>query len=705
MKIYQMTATFGKLERKTLTLKPGLNVITAPNEWGKSTWCAFLVAMLYGIDTRTKSTKNALADKEHYAPWSGLPMEGRIDLNWNGRDITIERKTKKRIPMGEFLAYETESGLEIPELTAANCGQMLLGVEQSVFRRAGFIRHADLPVTQDEALRRRLNALVTTGDESNAADRLAATLKELRNKCRYNRTGLLPQTESERDALEAKLTELDMLESQCRTHESRIGELKGWIAQLENHRQTLEYETYRHNARQADQARQALEEAVGQLKEREAECAQLPSQEAARSGISRLQQLAKKWSALQQEKEQLPQEPVAPEEPEPFRDMSVEDARKMIQQDTQIYVASKHNSMAIILILVGILGLAAAAGLVYLKSNLFAAIAGAGSVIAMVWGIIERVMTGNRVRKLRKKYGEKDQTRWPLPLNEYDKQMKRYLAASKIYREACDALQERKDALNRQLKETCGEENPETVMEIWNRAVAAWDACYGARREAARAQSHYESLQALVKPVPKPEVEDTLTQPEEETKQLLSDCTAELQRLQNRMGQYQGRMEALGDRTTLQNQLKQVLKRIAKLESTYTALVIAQETLNQAREELQRRFAPKITKRAQQFMSAMTDGRYSSITMDTEFGLRASTEEENTLRNSLWRSDGTMDQLYLSLRLAVAEVLTPEAPLVLDDALVRFDDERMRKTVQILEDMAKDKQVILFTCQGREKRT
>ena len=100
MRIYQMCATFGKLEHETLTLEPGLNVITAPNEWGKSTWCAFLMAMFYGLDTRAKTTKTNLADKERYAPWSGSLMAGRIDLNWNGRDITIERTTRRRIPMG-----------------------------------------------------------------------------------------------------------------------------------------------------------------------------------------------------------------------------------------------------------------------------------------------------------------------------------------------------------------------------------------------------------------------------------------------------------------------------------------------------------------------------------------------------------------------------------------------------------------------------
>ena len=168
-------------------------------------------------------------------------MAGRIDLNWKGRDITIERRTKRRVPLGEFQAYETDSGLPVTELTAANCGAVLLGGEQAVFRRAGFIRHADLPVSQDEALRRRLNALVTTGDDSGAADRLAEELKTLKNRCRYNRTGLLPQAEAERDALQEKVAEMDQLKNQIGILEHQIGEIKNWLKQLHNHQQTLAY--------------------------------------------------------------------------------------------------------------------------------------------------------------------------------------------------------------------------------------------------------------------------------------------------------------------------------------------------------------------------------------------------------------------------------------------------------------------------------
>ena len=89
-----MTATFGCLDGDTLELKDGLNVINAPNESGKSTWCAFIRAMLYGIDSSERAKSGYLPDKTHYAPWTGKPMSGTMELSHGGRDITLTRSTK-----------------------------------------------------------------------------------------------------------------------------------------------------------------------------------------------------------------------------------------------------------------------------------------------------------------------------------------------------------------------------------------------------------------------------------------------------------------------------------------------------------------------------------------------------------------------------------------------------------------------------------
>jgi uncharacterized protein YhaN len=119
--------------------------------------------------------------------------------------------------------------------------------------------------------------------------------------------------------------------------------------------------------------------------------------------------------------------------------------------------------------------------------------------------------------------------------------------------------------------------------------------------------------------------------------------------------------------------------------------------------QLQRRFAPRISRSAQQILSQLTNGRYTRLTLDQDFSLNVGAQNEDVLRSRHWRSDGTVDQLYLALRLAVARELTADAPLVLDDAMVRFDNVRLRAALDILKLEAQRKQVIIFTCHGREK--
>ena len=703
MRIYRMTATFGKLEHQTLEVKPGLNIITAPNEWGKSTWCAFLVAMLYGIDTRAKSTKHTLADKERYAPWSGSPMSGRIDLNWQGRDITIERNTTRRVPMGEFKAYETASGLPVKELTAENCGQLLLGVEQSVFRRAGFIRHADLPVTQDEALRRRLNALVTTGDDSGAADRLAAELKELKNRVRYNRSGLLPQAEAQRTELEGKFAELETLNAQTEKLTNQLAEIKVWLEQLDNHRQALSYGKMQADLARVAQARETLEGAEQTLLALEEACAQLPSQEAAEQKTRELRSFRQQWNDIQQELLQVPAEPQQPELPAPFTGMDAEAAWTMARKDTKAYAEMTKTKAPVVLMVVGVFGVLAAAGLAFLLADVFAAISGLAGAAAFLWGIYEKRSMKKQTKGLLEKYGNGNWKHWTDPVEDYTQAVVRYEKAQKEYRDIISDLEVRLMVLRKKRDTLCGEETVDAVLEYWEDALEKWEACLAARRETRQAGDHLDALSAMVKSVEKPTMPDHLTQSEAETARLQAECSAEQQRLQNRLGQYQGRMALLGNREQLSVQLDKVNVRIQRLEDTYRALVIAQETLAEAREELQRRFAPRITRRAQKLLARMTGGRYTDLTMDTEFSLQAGTGEEDILREALWRSDGTMDQLYLALRLAVAEELTPGTPLVLDDVLVRFDDERMKAAVLLLKEMAKDRQILCFTCQGREK--
>ena len=709
-----MTATFGKLEHQTLNFQQGLNIIEAPNEWGKSTWCAFLISMLYGIDTKERTTQKLLADKERYAPWSGAPMEGRMEICWKGRDITIERRTKGRLIFGDFRAYETETGLDIPELTATNCGTQLLGVERSVFTRAGFLKLSDLPLTQDDALRRRLNSLVTTGDESGSGEKLAQSLKDLKNKCRWNQKGLLPQAEAERDKLEEQLRGLQDLNLQAQRLQERQQELDTWISKLENHKAALQYAQVQADNRHIQEEIAARDAAKVQLEQKEAVCRELPSFEEVSRARSELQRLQNESMALQMEQQMLPFAPVRPECAEHFSNMTGTEAVEMAKADAEKagqYQKARKNGNACAVIGIVAIAAAVALGIGAYFMSMWQAVLAIGAAAFLAAGLCLLIVGGVKKSKAKlclanivKKHGAKDSQQWLRDAEQFAQAQLTYEKEMLAYSNASEELRERKEELVAQIQQITKGESVADCLAKWEDLARQWNALEEDRRDLQRRESQVAVLLSMAKDVSKPQQPDELTHTMAETDALLSSAAFEQKQNQLRLGQFQGQAEALGQESALRAQLKQIRQRIDSLEDTYLALELAQKALGAATSELQRRFAPRISKRAQELFERFTSGRYQRITLGEDLSVNASAQQEDTLRSSQWRSDGTVDQMYLALRLAVAEELTPDAPLVLDDALVRFDDARLATALHILQEMAEHKQVILFTCQSREKK-
>ena len=698
MKIYSMTATFGKLEHQTLTLNPGLNVISAPNEWGKSTWCAFLVAMLYGIDTRERNTQNSLADKEHYKPWSGSPMSGRMDIHWRGRDITLERSTKGRAIMGEFSAYETATGLPVPELTATNCGEMLLGVEKSVFVRAGFIRMADMPITNDESLRRRLNALVTTGDESGASDDLAQKLKDLKNSCRHNRTGALPQAEAQRAQISDKLQQLEGLQLQCGSIRQRQEQLQQQIKDLENHKASLAYAASEKDRQKLQDARQVRDNAKANLDDITDRCKTLPNETAAKQTLQNLRDLQQQWNILQEEPT-----PVAPETvavPAPFTGLDADQALLMAKTDYD-KVQLLQQPVSPIFWILAIVSLLAGVGMAFVSIYIMPVF----FVLALVFVLLQ--MQGKKKRQselavLCSRYGSLAPDFWVSVAEKYKNDVESFAQSHALYKQQADRLHSRREDLTQKTFALTQGQPLAATISNWENILALHGTLREAQNRWQQAEETAATLESVIKPVDPPAYPDMLVLSEVQTQTEWTNATAEYSQLERRLGQCQGQMNTLGSAEELQQQLGRVNDRIAQLEKIYQAVVLAQETLTEAADALQRRFAPKIAGAARDLLGRLTGGRYDRLQLGQDLSVNTGAEGENTLHTAQWRSDGTADQLYLALRLAVAGELTPEAPLVLDDALVRFDDTRLARTMEVLQEQANNKQVILFTCQSRE---
>ena len=87
--------------------------------------------------------------------------------------------------------------------------------------------------------------------------------------------------------------------------------------------------------------------------------------------------------------------------------------------------------------------------------------------------------------------------------------------------------------------------------------------------------------------------------------------------------------------------------------------------------------------------------------INRDFTARTRTKDDVVARDSEYLSAGTLDLMYLAVRLAVCELALPDGepcPLILDDALVNLDEERFAQAMELLKRIARDRQVILFTC-------
>ena len=235
MTIHKLTASFGKLENETLELHEGLNVIHAPNESGKSTWCAFIRAMLYGVDSGERARGGYLPDKQRYAPWSGAPMEGQMELTADGCDITLRRTTiSKNAPMREFSATYTGSNVRVEGMTGQNAGEQLTGVTRDVFRRSAFIEQGSVAVSGSPDLERRINAIVSTGEEETSYTEADARLRAWQRKRRYNRRGMLPDIESKIDSARRLLDDMGGSADNIEAMEQRLEQTRQDCARLEN---------------------------------------------------------------------------------------------------------------------------------------------------------------------------------------------------------------------------------------------------------------------------------------------------------------------------------------------------------------------------------------------------------------------------------------------------------------------------------------
>ena len=635
MIIRNLRASFGKLENESLKLHDGLNVIYAPNESGKSTWCAFIRAMLYGVDSSERVRSGYLPDKLRYAPWSGAPMEGSMELRADGSDITLTRRTRaKGAPMRDFSAVYTGTAIPVEGMDGQNAGELLTGVSRDVFCRSAFIEQGTVAVSGSPELEKRINAIVSTGEEQTSYTEADEQLRDWQRKRRFHRKGALPELEGQMDETRLRLDELhrasdslDQLEEQLSARQRDCARLEAAMTESRKQQRRRALENLNRGRQLLKQSSEAHDEALASLSKSREELA------AGRFGGQKPQELEGQIQA---------------------------DLKTLKRLKTE-GAAEKPIWPPLLLILITLV----CAGLYTLLQNLWLLLP---SVLALAAAVVMIVRLSGARRAAEAARSERNQL------------LKKYRARSEkdILQQWGDyqaQLYELTQAEQRELESReLYEQARQDLQELEDEAIAALDFGSG-DSEAARLGRE------------------------------LAAARDEAERLSARIVSLNGRLSVLGDPLVLSSDLEQMEAAYAEISAEYDALTLAIETLRAADQELQSRFSPALGRVASEYMAKVTGGRYADVLIDRDFSARTRTQDDSVARESEYLSAGTLDLMYLAVRLAVCELAMPAGepcPLIIDDALVNLDETRLDQAMQLLREIAKKRQVILFTCRKTE---
>ena len=239
-------------------------------------------------------------------------------------------------------------------------------------------------------------------------------------------------------------------------------------------------------------------------------------------------------------------------------------------------------------------------------------------------------------------------------------------------------------------------------------ALRRREALDGAALQVQKAQIRCDAMSRHPPQPPLPDPEETLPRPvlsREQIDAALPQVRNQLREARSRVDSLTGQLRTMDSPESLQAQRDQCTRRLEALQAEDDAIALAMEALTQANTVLQTRFSPALGAETARIFSAITGGRYDKVLLDRNLSLSAQPAGDAMPRALSLLSQGAGDQLYLAVRLAICRMVLPRdkaAPLILDDALANFDDQRLAAALDWLLEESRTRQILLFTCHRRE---
>lgn len=666
---------YGNLENKEINLKDKINIIHGANESGKSTLLNFIVSSFYGI-SKNKDGKE-LSDYDKYKPWNNEEFSGRIKYKLNNNEeYEVFRDFKKKNPKIYNEKLEDISNqFEVDKKDGNKFFAEQTGIDKQMYTSTvvSMQEEVRLDDKNQNILIQKIANLAGTGDDNISFKKVIAKLQEkIRDEIGTNKTTLKPINiiEKEVEEINKKIEEIKPQQNKKYNIDNEKEEISKELEETQLEKTILL------------EIKENIDKETELFKEKEIK------QNNKKENILKIEELEKGEKTLQQNNNEISEEINNIKE----KIKSCQERKEELNANTEDTNKKRHKSNNFIYIIVTVIMLAMSVIMAvmvknYILTSIFGILTIAGTVIFLTKTSKEREKNNKKNINLNKQKEEEVRN-----IDEkIDRLTKEIDAKENIEKELSNKIAMIKGQTI--LLEKNNEQTNSKINEISEDIKKLEEERDNQILEKFSNKINNSKIRKLLE---SKNLKEDLVNIEEK----INNCKIKIKGLEIEENTILPQLDNLVNLEERLEADKEEYKNLKRKEEVITKAI---ENLEEAYEEMKTTITPKFTTNLSSSIKTISNNKYNKVTINDENGMVVENSRGEYIEAGKL-STGTIDQLYLSLRLSMIDELSKESlPIILDETFAYFDNNRLENVIKYLNDELNNHQAIIFTCSNREK--
>ena len=675
---------YGNIENKDINLEEGINIIHGANESGKSTLLNYIISIFYGI-SRNKDGK-ALSDYEKYKPWNSNEFSGRISYKLeNGEKYEIFRDFNKKNPkIYNDKLEDISDRFETDKKDGSKFFIEQMGIDKQMYLSTVVSTQEEVRLNEknQNMLIQKIANLAGTGEDNVSYKKALIKLQEkIRDEIGTNKTSQKPINIIEKESVEInnKIVETEKYRNRKYEIDAEKEQILSELKELEQQKQILQ---------ELQNSMKSEEETKNRLEIREKN---------RKDNIAKINELTNQKNTINAESERVQSAKNHLQDIIKGHKENIEKLNSEIEKiaNEKEETQEKEKPSISFIVITVVLAIALICSIILIKNYIVSGILGVAIIANIVFYVINKNKQKVNKAKLREKINQEKQYK----REKLENQKQQIIANVNTTEKELEKQEEEEKQVNSELSMLKGqiillEKNNEKIteeIEQDNKAIK---------------EESNKNKQQIIEKYKDKNINDLL---------YINDYQNYISKIEETINNNRIRIKGLEiEYNTIVPQLDEMVvleekreadkEKLAELREKESIINIAIENLMDAYEEMKTTITPKFTKNLSESIQKISSNKYNKVTINDENGMIIENNRGEYVE-AIKLSTGTIDQLYLALRLSMIDELSKEnLPIILDESFAYSDNNRLKNMLQYLTSDLNNHQTIIFTCTDREQK-